>query len=174
MVEHLTDVTIEELQQALESVEEKTPTLRLIAAIAYKNGVTQSKLAEWFDVQRKTIYNWLTRFDEQDLNLAIRDKHRPGRPRKLSTAQFDELKESLHEPPTEVGLDVTAWTTDLVQQFIRERFEIDYSRSSCRRLMKETGMSYQTSRKAADDIDSEGWDSFEEELEQFDHVWMPN
>lgn len=81
------EITVNELQQELDSVEKKTPTLRLIAAIAYLNGVTRSELAEWFGGQRKTIYSWLKRLDEGNLPNAIRDDNRPGRPRKLSDQQ---------------------------------------------------------------------------------------
>lgn len=63
-MEHLTAITVEDLQQALDSADEKTPTQRLIVAIPYKNGVTQTELAEWFDVERKTIYNWLIRLED--------------------------------------------------------------------------------------------------------------
>jgi chromosome segregation and condensation protein ScpB len=49
----------EELQDILDKVEAKKPTQRLLAAIAYKNGVAQTGLAEWYDVQGRTIYSWL-------------------------------------------------------------------------------------------------------------------
>jgi chromosome segregation and condensation protein ScpB len=45
-VDHLDEISVEELQDALDNVEEKKPTQRLLAAIAYKNGVTQTELAE--------------------------------------------------------------------------------------------------------------------------------
>jgi len=173
-MEHLTDITVDDLQRALDSTDEKTPALRLVAAIAYKNGITQSELAEWFDVERKTIYNWLTRLEERDLDDAIRDEQRAGRPRKLSEAQLGELREILQNPPTEAGLDAPAWTTEFLQQFIREEFEIDYSQPSCRRLMKEAGLSYQTPRKAAAEADPAERETFERELKKLGHVWMPS
>lgn len=40
---HLTYTTVEDLQNALNAVDEKITTMQLIAAIAYKNGVTQSE-----------------------------------------------------------------------------------------------------------------------------------
>jgi len=51
---HLDEISVEELQDALDNVDGKNPTQRLLAAIAYKNGVTQTELAEWYDVQRRT------------------------------------------------------------------------------------------------------------------------
>jgi len=55
IVDHLDVISIGELQAALDNVNGKDPTQRLLATIAYKNGVTQTELAEWDDVQRCTI-----------------------------------------------------------------------------------------------------------------------
>lgn len=174
LMEHLTDITVDDIRDALESVEDKTPAQRLFAAIAYKNGITQSELAEWFDVERKTIYNWLTRLEERDFESAVLDQKRPGRPRKLTDEQLDELETVLRNPPTGIGFEAPAWTTKLLQQFIRDKFYIDYSQPSCRRMMKEAGLSYQTPRKAAAEADPMGREDFDEqELKKLGHVWMP-
>ncbi len=173
-MERLTDVTVDDLQRALESVEDKTPARRLFAAIAYKKGITQSELAEWFDVERKTIYNWLTRLEERDFEVAVLDEKRPGRPRKLPDAKLDELETVLQNRPTDAGFDARAWTTELVQEFVRDRFNVDYSRPTCRRLMKEAGLSYQTPRTAAAEADPEDREAFEQELKKLGHVWMPS
>lgn len=84
-MDHLDQISVTELQEALDNVEGKKPTQRLLVAIAYKNGVTQTELAEWYDVQRRTIYNWLNRLDtDTSLEQAVTDAHRSGRSRKLS------------------------------------------------------------------------------------------
>jgi len=44
VVDHLDEISVEELQTALDNVEGKKPTQRLLAAIAYKNGLTQTEL----------------------------------------------------------------------------------------------------------------------------------
>ena len=73
-MDHLDDISVEKLQDALDNVEGKEPTERLLAAIAYKNGVAQAELAEWYDVQRRTIYNWLKRLDaDESLEYAVVD-----------------------------------------------------------------------------------------------------
>lgn len=46
-MDHLNEISVEELQEALDNVDGNKPTQRLLAAIAYKNGVTQTELAEW-------------------------------------------------------------------------------------------------------------------------------
>ncbi len=49
VVDYLDEISVEELQHALDNVDGKKPTQRLLAAIAYKNGVTQTELSEWYD-----------------------------------------------------------------------------------------------------------------------------
>ncbi len=127
-MDHLDDISVEELQDALDKVEENKPTQRLLAAIAYKNGVTQTELAEWHDTGRRTIYSWLMRLDtDEPLEKAVSDAHRSGRKRKLSEIHQEEFE---HEPPKEVGIDAPAWTPTLVQLEILMSMSTTQSRAA--------------------------------------------
>ncbi len=173
-MDHLDGISVEELQDALDNVEQKKPTERLLAAIAYKNGVSQSELAEWYDVQRRTIYNWLKRLDtDESLEQAVTDNHRSGRNRKLSESQQKEFKEAVHEPPESVGIDAPAWTPALAQQFLDEMFSVEYSLPSCRRLLKEAGLSYQKPRRSAAEADESEQERFHDELKKSSRRWTP-
>lgn len=136
-MEHLDEISIEDLQHALDEVEGKKPTKRLLAAIAYKNGISQTELAEWYGVQRRTIYNWLMRLEREPLAQAVQDDHRSGRPRKITKEQQKELEKSLRRSPHEANYDASVWTPALVCKFLEERYGIEYSLPSCRRLMNE-------------------------------------
>jgi transposase len=134
---HLEDVSVADLQRALERVEGKRATQRLITAIAYKHGVTQTELATWYGVQRRTIYNWLSRFDDRPIEAAVSDAERPGRPRKLDPTQRAALYAALRDPPTAVGLGEERWTAGVVRDYVADRFGVTYSVSTCRRLLRE-------------------------------------
>lgn len=165
---HLQGTTIEELQEALAAVEGKRPKKRLIAAIAYKSGVSQSELAEWFGVERKTIYNWLTRLESQSLNRADKDYRRTGRNRKISEKQYEKLVDVLHEPPEPHGYDAPAWTPSLTRRYLEDQWGVTYSIPSCRRLMKEAGLTYRTPRQSPSDGDETGFDGDESRKR-----WLP-
>ena len=166
-MEHLDEISVEELQDALDNVEGKKPTERLLAAIAFKNGVSQAELAEWYDVQRRTIYNWLKRLDtDESLEHAVEDVHRSGRKRKLSELQQQEFEKAVHEPPEEVGIDAPAWTPALVQQFLEDTYDVEYSIPSCRRLLKEAGLSYQKPRRSAAEADEDEHEAFRDDLKK--------
>ncbi len=173
-MDHLDEISVEELQNALANVEESKPTQRLLAAIAYKNGITQTELAEWYGIQRRTIYSWLKRLDtDEPLEQAVTDAQRPGRKRKLSEKEQQEFKETVHEPPVEVGFDASAWTPALVQQYLDERYDVEYSVPSCRRLLNEAGLSYQKPRRPAAESNADEQESFRDELKKSGGKWTP-
>ncbi|WIV66826.1 IS630 family transposase [Natrialbaceae archaeon AArc-T1-2] len=166
-MDHLDDISVEELHDALDNVEGRKPTQRLLAAIAYKNGVTQTELAEWHNTGRRTIYSWLKRLDtDESLEQAVTDAHRSGRKRKLSEKEQQEFEETVHRSPEEVGFDAPAWTPALVQQHLAETYDVEYSIPSCRRLLKEAGLSFQKPRRTAAESDAEDQETFREELKK--------
>ena len=171
-MDHLDEISVEELQDALDNVDGKKSTQRLLAAIAYKNGVTQTELAKWYDVQRRTIYSWLKRLDtDESLEQAVSDDKRTGRKRKLSESQQEEFEETVHEPPEEVVIDAPAWTPARAQEYLQETYGVEYSIPSCRRLLKEAGLSYQKPRRSVAEADEDEHEAFHDELKKSGGKW---
>jgi transposase len=168
-MDHLDEITVEELQDALDAVEGKRPAQRLLAAIAYKNGITQTELAEWHGVQRRTIYSWLDRLDTgESLEQAVTDGSRSGRNRKLSEKQQEIFEATVHDPPGAVGIDAPTWTPALAQKHLEEAYGVEYSLPSCRRLLKEAGLSYRRPPRTDDETDQD-----REETDGLRGRWMP-
>jgi len=173
-VNHLDEISVEELQDALDNVDGKKPTQRLLAAIAYKNDVTQTELAEWYDVQRRTIYNWLKRLDtDESLEHAVSDNQKSGRNRKLSEIEQEEFEATVHESPENVGVAAPAWTPALVQEYLEDTYGVEYSIPSCRRLLKEAGLTYQKPRRTAAEADEDDREEFHEEFKKSGGSWTP-
>jgi transposase len=120
-------------------------------------------------VQRRTIYSWLKRLETEPLEQAVQDDHRSERPRKLTEEQQKQLEQTLQQPSTESEVDAPASTPALLKDFLEETFDVDYSIPSCRRLMKEAGLSYQKPRRTA----AEDRDEFRGELKKSDERWTP-
>ena len=173
-MEHLNEISMGELHDVLDSVEEKKPTQRLLASIAYKNGVSQTELARWFNTSRRTIYDWLMRFDtDKPLSEAVSDAHRSGRNRKLPENKLEEFRETVHRSPRDVGYDEPAWTTTLVRHHLEETYDVEYSIPSCRRLLKEAGLGYQKPRPANARDEPEDRDEFDQVPEKSAGSWTP-
>jgi len=111
--------------------------------------------------------------EQTTIARAATDEDRPGRPRRLTTAQQKYVEQQLHEPPTEAGTDAPAWTSALLQQHLRDTFDVEYSRPSCRRLLKEAGLTYQKPRCSATEAEPEEREEFVEELNKSGGRWMP-
>lgn len=141
------------LVSALDTVDEKEPAVRLLVAIAHANGVSQTDLAEWIGVERKTVYNWLVRFREspEDPVAAARDEDRPGRPSKLSETARTDLQEQVRRSPRESGHDRATWTPALLQEHVEDVYGVTYSLGSCRRLLCEAGLEYRRPDPGRDD-----------------------
>lgn len=137
---NLDDVTTDQLRDALDEIGGKRPTQRLTAAVAYKRGVDQTEIASWYGVERKTVYNWLRRFESASGSLAdaARDETRPGRPSRLTDEQRTTLADVLRNPPKEAGYNADDWTPELVQRTLDDRWGVEYSRRTCRRLLDRT------------------------------------
>ena len=133
----LESVSMEELHDLLSEVDEGTPTQRILAAIAYKQGDSKTRLAERHGVTWKTVDNWLDRFAEQPIVEAPYDERRPGRPPKLAEEQRNALLTDLHHSPDEFGYDSKTWFPILVSHHVKETFDIEYSLRHVRRLMDE-------------------------------------
>jgi len=112
-------------------------------------------------------YSWLKRLDtDESLEQAVSDDERTGRKRKLSKSQQEKFEETVHDPPEEVGIDAPAWTPALAQEHLEETYGVEYSIPSCRRLLKEAGLSYQKPRRSAAEADEDEQEAFHDELKK--------
>ena len=110
---------------------------------------------------------------DESLEQAVTDAHRSGRNRKLSEKEQQEFEKLVYESPEKVGIDAPAWTPALVQQYIDETYGVEYSIPSCRRLLKEAGLSFQKSRRKAAESEAEEQETFREELKKSGGRWTP-
>ncbi len=137
-------LNIDTLREALWTVDDAEPAIRLLAVIAYQHGVSQTELADWFGVSRKTIHNWLVRFEERPDSpiTAARNAPRSGRPAKLSEGEREELLEQLRSPPSGAWHGHETWTPELVRRHVVTNYGCNYSLESCRRLLRDAGLVY--------------------------------
>ena len=70
----LAEVDAEELQAAFATVQTAKATKRLMAALAYADGVRVETLSERYDIPRATVYSWLNHFEHQSISKAITDE----------------------------------------------------------------------------------------------------
>lgn len=160
------DITIEELHDLREQTTGEIPRERVLAAIGRKQGDKISTLAERHGVTDKTITNWLDRFVDRPLEDAPYDEQRSGRPTKLSNTQKNELFNDFQKSPRDIGYNRDAWTTNLAEHHIEEKYEIEYTTRHVRNLMEEAGLSWRTARPRHDEADEELESEFKDTVQK--------
>jgi ferredoxin len=78
----LENVQLDTLQERLEEVESRTATQRLMAAIAAKQGVSVSDLADWYGFSQESVEEWIQEFESDGVDEVVREIERfelPGR-----------------------------------------------------------------------------------------------
>jgi len=151
----LENVPVAELEAALDDATGKRETKRLLVAIIYKRGPSVPMIAEWLDTREQTIYRWFDRLESEPVAEAVRDRQRSGRPPKLADADRERFREAVQTSPEAVGYDQTAWTTALAQRFLREEFDVDYSRRHVQRLLRDAGLTWQPRRSHQSTADAD-------------------
>lgn len=132
------DTSLEELQEKLGEIDDDGKAVkRLFTAIAYKQGNSPAEIEATYGISSKKVYQWLDRIEERGLDDALYDKPKPGRPPKLTEAEFDQLRSVLQESPRNQGYDAEDWNPRIVHHWLNATFDVDYSLRHIRRLMDD-------------------------------------
>lgn len=124
---------------------DKNEQIRLQALLLVKNGLSPAKVAEDFSVHRSTVHRWIKRAEKEGL-FSLKCKSGRGVKSFLTAEQFSELKRALSEPiPTDDGY-YRGWQTKDAIQYVREKFQVSYSESRMRQIIKNLGFSKITCR----------------------------
>lgn len=132
----LEDIDAEEIRAKLELYESYRPIRRLLAAAIYKEGPSVPQIASWFGVREATVYNWFDRLESEPLDRAAEDRSRSGRPARLSSTEWDRFVAAVSMPPPAAGYHRGTWTPAIADRFLKNEFDVDYSRRHVRRLLE--------------------------------------
>lgn len=173
-MDYLENVTTDELHEILAEVDEKTPVQRVLAGIAYKDGIDQKKIAEHHDVHPNTVRNWLNRLErleEEPFDQVVSDAPRPGQSRELAEEEYDRFVEALNHSPKEAGRDARAWSVPLARQYLKDTFDVEYCPRHVRRLMSEAGLSWKTAGPEYAETDERAQDAFQKTFKKRRTIW---
>lgn len=98
---------------------------RLMAMRALILGISHDQAADLFLVNRRTLLNWIHRFNQQGIDGLI-DRPRTGRPRVIKEEQTEKLKELIEKPEL---AGYTHWTAKKFHGYLRHELnqEVGYS-----------------------------------------------
>jgi transposase len=134
---------------------------RIHAILYIVEGKGVAEVANMLNLSVQTLYNYLKAFLLHQLKSLLY-RHSPGRPAKLNAAQRKELGKTIDAGPEIAGYDCGCWSTTLIQDWIFNRFGVEYAPRYVADLLDQMGFSYQRARFVPDHLgdvaaEQEGW-----------------
>jgi len=126
------------LQDEIRRSQEARYDHRLHAILLVAQGVTCPEVASLLGDAPRTVQYWVCRFEQEGL-AGLVDADRPGRPKKLTDHQFDQVNKVLRSTPRDVSLSTNIWDGKTLSEFIHRQFDIDIGVRQCQRLFRQLG-----------------------------------
>lgn len=116
---------------------------RADAILMASEGLSNESVARLVDRSTSTIITWKREFCKIRL-ASIHDNNLGNRnASKLTEAQYQEVLEVLHEPPSAQGIPAPFWTVPHLSNWVSDRFEVTYaSDTSLVFLLHQAGLSF--------------------------------
>jgi transposase len=105
-------------------------------------GFDNAEIMEILEVSLSSVQRWRKKVESKGL-AALARKPGSGSEAELSPEQFDELKTILDKGAIASGYPTDRWTSRIVADLIRKKWNVDYSRSTVRKILNDLGYSYQ-------------------------------
>lgn len=116
------------LDTALSSTQDVRQHQRAQALLWLAEGDAVVDVAERLRVERRTIYNWITRFQERADSIIeerLADAPRTGRPATALGIIDPLLEQILDTDPRQLGYNSTIWTAALLQDYLVKEHGIE-------------------------------------------------
>ena len=110
----------------------------------HNKGKTQTDISYLLDVPQSNVSYWIIRYKNTG---NLEDKVRLGKKAKLTKDQFGILNSNLLDfPPKRFGGKSLGWTTKMAIQFVKDKFNVQYSMRRMQELFHKCGLSLITPR----------------------------
>jgi transposase len=118
---------------------------RLLSLAAIYDGMTRADAAIVGGMDRQTLGDWVVRFNDEGIDGLLNRKS-PGRRRRLSQGQLEELDKIVEAGP-DLGKDgVVRWRAIDLKRVIEARFGVSYGERHVMKLLNALGFSHISAR----------------------------
>jgi transposase len=129
-----------------------TTEFRQRAVDAVLGGMTKTAVASAYGVDRKTITRWANRF-QQGGGAALVRQAGSGRRRKLEDLTEEELLGIVLAGAATYGFETNLWTVNRLRRVIVDEFQIQVSKNTIWRRLRDVGLTYQKPEREYYEID---------------------
>ena len=105
------------LQNEIRRTDESRYGHRLHGVLLVARGLSCREVAGLLEDAPRTVAYWVRRFEEDGLP-GLAEGERPGRPRRLSKEQLEEVGQALGQSPADVGLSANLWDGKTLSEFV--------------------------------------------------------
>lgn len=134
----LNDQEVIELETVLKTTKDVRQLQRAQALLWLSEGDSAADIAERLRVDRRTVYNWLSRFEqrhESPLVTRLADGLRSGRPSTAKGVIDPWIDLVIDSDPRDFGYRSTIWTAPLLQTYLDEEHQLAVSQKSVMRAL---------------------------------------
>jgi transposase len=139
----LPNTTLQQLEDLYASENKAKPKIRLLCAIHRKRYASIDEIAEITNLKRATVHSILRRFQERGIDGKDAIKQ-TGRPPFLTLKQRKDIVKQLEKGPQENRNGL--WSTKEVKEYIKEKYDVEYTTVHIWELLKALGFTLQRPR----------------------------
>jgi transposase len=132
---------------------------RLLALANALDGMSREAAARAAGMDRQTLRDWVHRYNAEGI-AGLRDRPRPGRPCALDEGRQAALKALILRGPRLERDGCVAWRARDLRALVERRFEVRYSESGIRRLLRGLDLSWQKARPVHPEADPRAQERF--------------
>ena len=132
---------------------------RLHVVLHALKGTSCYEAARIYGHSPRSVYNWIHRLITRGL-AGLREGEHPGRPRKLSPLQQEQLRKHLLLSPREFAYDQNIWDGPLLSYHLEKYFLVHLRVRQCQNLFHRLGFTLQRSRRKGANADPEEQEVF--------------
>lgn len=115
-------------------------SIRAHAVLLVKSNYPVDKVAKLFYVDEDTIKNWVKEWDSRK---ELKDKSRPGQPKKITKEIEQEICNLVDEnKPEKEGLNVSTWDCRELRIWLLNKYKIKVTNEAIRKLLKRNEFNY--------------------------------
>ena len=126
------------LQDEIRRSDESRYDHRLHGVLLVAQGLSCTKVALLLGDAPRTVAYWVHRFEVEGL-AGLADGDRPGRPRRLSNEQLEQVSGALRKTPSDFGLSGNLWDGKTLSEFVAKRWGVTLGVRQSQRLFRQFG-----------------------------------
>ena len=141
-----TDHTVENLRVLASRHKYRDCRARLRAiALMIEDDLPRGEISRSVGVDVQTLRDWAVRYNAEGLD-GLRDAARSGRPHKLDESQTVELVSLIETGSDPDAGEPSRWTLGMIQQWIKDRFDVDFTVEGVRQMLRRLGFRHLSPR----------------------------